>query len=314
MRIVFFGTPQFAVASLKALLDSGFTVVGVVTAPDKPAGRGLQVVKSDVKIFAEQMGLPILQPEKLKSDEFLFSLQELKPDLQVVVAFRMLPEQVWNLPDLGTYNVHASLLPNYRGAAPINWALMNGEPQSGVTIFKLKHEIDTGSIVMQDSVELGTEMNAGELHDVLMERGAQLLIKSLNQIENGTVQLKEQDVLPQHRHAPKLNKEICKIDWNRTAEEIHNHIRGLSPYPAAWTIFAHSEGNENPVKIFKSSVIENETPHAAIRLYQEKSNELWVNCGRGKIKIEELQSAGKKKMGASDFLRGFRVSDEIQLR
>ncbi len=313
MRIVFFGTPEFAVASLRALLDSGFHVVGVVTAPDRPSGRGLQVVKSDVKIFAVEKGLPILQPEKLKSEEFLNALREWQPDLQVVVAFRMLPEQVWNLPRFGTYNVHASLLPNYRGAAPINWALINGEAQTGVTVFKLKHEIDTGSMLLQDSVDLNNEINAGQLHDVLMKMGAELLIQSLHKISNGEVKFSEQEVLPEHRHAPKLNKELCKIDWSRSAIEIHNHIRGLSPYPSAWTVLIQSDNKEIPVKIFKSAVIENQSVNDSICIYAEREDFLIVKCGRGTLRIMELQAAGKKRMPAADFLRGFRLTDDVRL-
>src|SRR5688572_19640495 len=233
-RIVFMGTPDFAVASLDALIKAGHNIVGVITAPDKPAGRGMKLNESAVKKFALEHSLKILQPEKLKNPDFLKQLKELRADLQVVVAFRMLPEQVWNMPPLGTINVHASLLPKYRGAAPINWAIINGEQQSGVTTFKLTHEIDTGNILLQQKVKIEEDDDAGSLHDKLKYAGAELLVKTVEGIVENKITGQPQ---PQGAtlHAPKLNTETAKINWNLPAEKIHNLIRGLSPYPAAFT-------------------------------------------------------------------------------
>ncbi|MGZ4103379.1 MAG: methionyl-tRNA formyltransferase, partial [Bacteroidia bacterium] len=253
MRIIFMGTPEFAVASLKILVENKFDVVAVVTAPDKPAGRGQQIQQSAVKEFAVAHNLKVLQPTNLKDENFLNELKSLRPDVQIVVAFRMLPESVWNLPPLGTYNIHASLLPNYRGAAPINWAIINGEKETGVTSFKLKHEIDTGSILMQEKVAVPDEMNVGELYEILMRTGAQLLLRSVKKIEEGNVELIEQNKLLKAgevaKHAPKLFKDNCKIDWSKEGRSIYNLIRGLSPYPAAWTELNLPDGNKIAFKI-----------------------------------------------------------------
>ena len=249
-RIIFMGTPEFAVASLDALVSAGHNIVGVITAPDKPSGRGMKLNESAVKQYAKEKGLHILQPEKLKNPQFLEELKSLKADLQVVVAFRMLPEVVWNMPPLGTINLHASLLPQYRGAAPINWAVINGEKETGVTTFKLQHEIDTGNVLMQETILIGENETAGELHNKMKTVGATLLLKTVNGLANG--ELKE---IPQSsiakpadiRHAPKIFTETAKIDWTKPVDEIHNLIRGLSPYPAAFTI----SGRENSERFIR---------------------------------------------------------------
>ena len=314
LRIVFFGTPYFAVPCLKILVDNGYSVVAVVTSPDKPAGRGLQPAKSDVKIYAESLNIPVLQPASLKDENFIAELSQFKADVHIVVAFRMLPEKVWNMPPLGTYNVHASLLPDYRGAAPINWALMNGETKTGVTTFKLKHAIDTGNILFQKEVEISPEMTAGELHDVLMMEGAELLLRSVRALELGEIVLREQEPLPTQHHAPKLYKENCRIDWSKPAQEIHHHIRGLSPYPAAWAILIDENGREVQLKIFKSKVVSNDGVHTDFLLHTDRNGSLFVCCGKGKIQILELQAAGKKRMNSVDFLRGFRLTEGCKLK
>ena len=235
MRIIFYGTPQFAVASLEKIIENGFELVAVVTAPDRPAGRGMQMHQSDVKVCALKYNIPILQPTNLKALEFIEQLESLKPDLQVIIAFRMLPEMVWNFPPLGTMNLHASLLPNYRGAAPINRAIMNGETKTGVTTFFLKHDIDTGNILMQKEMEILKDDDVGTLHDKLMNIGADLVVESLKKIQRGDMATTPQIVLPEHKHAPKLFTKDCEIDWQNPVEQIHNQIRGLSPYPGAIT-------------------------------------------------------------------------------
>jgi methionyl-tRNA formyltransferase len=235
LRIVFMGTPEFAVASLDALVQAGCNIVAVITAPDKPAGRGMKLQESAVKKYAVEKGLPLLQPEKLKNPQFLETLRNLRADLQVVVAFRMLPEVVWNMPPMGTINVHGSLLPKYRGAAPINWAIINGEKETGVTTFKLQHEIDTGNILLQQRLPIGEEETAGELHDRMKVAGAELLVKTVQGLADGTLKEIPQSDVNDVPHAPKIFTETCQINWNKTVEEIHNLIRGLSPYPGAFT-------------------------------------------------------------------------------
>ncbi|HWY37938.1 MAG TPA: methionyl-tRNA formyltransferase [Bacteroidia bacterium] len=308
MRIIFMGTPGFAVASLEILIKNKYTIVAVVTSPDKPAGRGQQIQQSPVKEFALKHGLRILQPVNLKDESFLNELKALAPDLQIVVAFRMLPESVWNLPPLGTYNIHASLLPNYRGAAPINWALINGEKESGVTSFKLKHEIDTGSILLQEKVTIGADMNAGQLHDVLMHTGAELLWRSVRKIEEGNIELVEQSKLlksgEEAKHAPKLFKENCKIDWSKSGVSIHNLIRGLSPYPCAWTELHSVRANGTSFKIFTSKFVGSQHTCKAGHIISDKTD-IKVACLNGFIHIAELQMSGKKKMPAAEFLKGF---------
>lgn len=307
MRILFMGTPDFAVASLEILVKNGYNIVGVVTAPDKPAGRGQQLQQSAVKQYAVQHNLKVLQPANLKDDGFYGELKALQADLQIVVAFRMLPEKVWNMPPLGTYNVHASLLPNYRGAAPINWAIINGEKESGVTTFKLKHEIDTGSILLQEKVTITPDMNAGELHDTLMVVGADLLLRSVKEIEKGNVILKEQNALvkagEEPKHAPKLFKDNCRIDWSRGGEHIYDLVRGLSPYPCAWTTTKLAE-KETTFKIYRSQFVVGENNVSPGTIFCD-GKELKVACSDGYLHIAELQMEGKKRMRTEDFLRGF---------
>ncbi len=309
IRIVFMGTPEFAVASLAKLVDAGCNIVGVVTAPDKPAGRGMELQQSAVKKYASEKGLTVLQPEKLKSPEFIASLQSLKADLQVVVAFRMLPEIVWNMPPMGTVNVHGSLLPQYRGAAPINWAIINGETFTGVTTFKLKHDIDTGDILLQEKIEIGEYETAGELHDKMKENGAGLLLKTIMGIAKGnlievpqhqTSNIKQQTLL----HAPKIFTETCHINWNKSAMEIFNLIRGLSPYPAAFT-----ELENKKLKIFKAEKIITNHQAKAGSFETDGKNFLRFACIDGFINITELQLEGKKKMNTADFLRGYRFNE-----
>ena len=311
MKIVFMGTPDFAVPCLDILVKNGYDVVGVVTVPDKPAGRGQQVQQSPVKKYALEHNLRVLQPEKLKAPEFVEELKELNADLQIVVAFRMLPEVVWNMPRLGTYNLHGSLLPDYRGAAPINWAIINGEKESGVTSFKLKHEIDTGNILFAERVPLTENTTAGELHDKLMFVGAELMLKTVKAIESGNYELKEQVLKGESKHAPKLFKETCKIDWSKDVNSIHNLIRGLSPYPAAWTEGTDSRGVTHSVKIFSSSkeLAEHSLKHGTV--VTDNSTYLKVACSNGYIYIHELQLAGKKRLKVQELLRGFKFGEDF---
>jgi methionyl-tRNA formyltransferase len=302
------GTPEFAVASLDILVQNNYEIVAVVTVPDKPAGRGQQLQQSAVKKYALEKGLTILQPEKLKDETFISELKELKADLQIVVAFRMLPEMVWNMPPLGTYNLHGSLLPKYRGAAPINWAVINGEAESGVTSFKLKHEIDTGNMLFQEKVPITKTTTAGELHDILMKVGAEVILKTVKAIESGNYELKPQDD-SQSIHAPKLFKETCKINWNTPAEKIYNLIRGLSPYPAAFTEFVDKNNQILGVKIFISEIEEIQHTYNAGDVKSDGKTFLKVVCSNGFIHIKELQMAGKKRMLVEEFLRGFKLDD-----
>ncbi|HTL08665.1 MAG TPA: methionyl-tRNA formyltransferase [Chitinophagaceae bacterium] len=307
--LVFMGTPDFAVASLAAIVAAGFPVTAVITAPDKPAGRGMKMTESAVKKFATEKGITVLQPEKLKNPAFIESLRALKADIQVVVAFRMLPEVVWNMPPMGTINLHGSLLPQYRGAAPINWAVINGEKETGVTTFKLQHAIDTGDILLQERFPIGEEENAGSVHDRMKEIGAQLLVKTLQGLQDGSLQEQPQQILledpqlaqqPLH-HAPKIFTETCLIDWNKTAEEIHNLIRGLSPFPAAFT-YLHG-------KMLKIYAAKKELSLPSIAPGEWLTDhKTWLKCAasNGYVRVEELQLEGKKKMTTADFLRGYR--------
>lgn len=305
MRIIFMGTPDFAVASLKALIEAGEEVVAVVTGPDKPAGRGQKMHSSAVKQFAVSQNIPVLQPVKLRDPEFLEELKSFQADLQVVVAFRMLPELVWNMPPKGTINVHASLLPNYRGAAPINHAILNGEKSSGVTTFLLQHEIDTGNILFFTEVPITETDNAGDLHDKLMVAGAELLIKTVNAIKEGKVNPIPQDELSSNqelKHAPKIFKEDCLIDWGKSTEEVFNQIRGLSPYPAAFTYL-----DDKVLKIYsadKEVVGHSEKPGSYIS--DGKTNIKFATAD-GFISLSEIQIEGKKRMAVTDFLRGYRL-------
>ena len=301
------GTPEFAVASLNALVNAGCNVVGVITAPDKPAGRGLKLQESAVKRYAVEKGLKVLQPEKLKNPQFLEELRSLKANVQVVVAFRMLPELVWDMPPMGTINVHASLLPQYRGAAPINWAIINGEKETGVTTFKLKHEIDTGDILLQEKTSIGENETAGELHDQLKELGAKILIRTIQGLADGTVKEVSQSEIPNAQsetiqHAPKIFTETCKIDWNKPVNEIHNLIRGLSPFPGAFTHL-----NEKLLKIYRSEK-EHKQPLITPGQFETDGKTFLKFAGTdGFILSKELQMEGKKKMNVEDFLRGYKI-------
>ncbi len=312
LRIVYMGTPDFAVLPLKKIVEAGFEVVGVVTNPDKPAGRGQKVQESAVKKYAIEQGLPLLQPEKFRDEAFLQSLAAWKADLQLVVAFKMLPEVVWAMPPLGTVNLHASLLPDYRGAAPINWAVMNGEKCSGVSTFLLSHEIDTGKVIFQKEVALLEDMTAGDLHDLLMEEGADLLLKTVEAIERNDYPLVEQACLLNGRKpkmAPKIFKEDMKIDWTAGVETVYNHIRGLSPYPAAWTELVHKETGELlTVKITSVRKMMESVEGIPGEIYT--NGRVWeVYAADGRIRLEEVQLSGKKRMKTEDCLRGFRLEE-----
>ena len=316
------GTPEFAVASLNALVKAGCNIVGVITAPDKPGGRGMQLQQSAVKKYAVENNLNILQPERLKNPEFLEQLKLLKADLQIVVAFRMLPEIVWNMPSMGTINLHGSLLPQYRGAAPINWAVINGEKETGVTTFKLKHEIDTGDILLQESFAIGEDDSAGDVHDRMKEIGAQLLMKTVKELAEGTLKETPQSSLVNGqwsiaeaekqeghspftihhspKHAPKIFTETCKIDFTKTVDEVHNIIRGLSPFPGAFTML-----NGKVLKIYKALHKDGYQPFDALYETDGKTF-LKFACANGYIDVKELQLEGKKKMTVEEFLRGYR--------
>ena len=300
------GTPEFAVAALDKLVQAGCSIVGVVTAPDKAAGRGMQLQQSAVKQYAIEHGLFILQPEKLKSPDFLEQLKNLQADLQIVVAFRMLPELVWNMPPMGTVNLHGSLLPQYRGAAPINWAIIHGEKFTGVTTFKLQHEIDTGDILLTATIPIGEQETAGELHDKMKEIGATLLLETVKGLSAGdlmeTPQIKMDEArAAELKIAPKIFTASCQINWNKPVSEIYNLIRGLSPYPAA---FSFLEGKK--VKIFKTEIINTVPTVAAGEFETDKKTFLYFAGSDGYIALLELQLEGKKKMEIADFLRGYR--------
>lgn len=306
-RIVFMGTPAFAVASLKALLQAKMNVVGVVTAPDKPAGRGMHLQQSAVKQFAVEHDLPILQPEKLKSPAFLEALSQWKPDIQVVVAFRMLPEIIWSLPHMGTLNLHGSLLPQYRGAAPINWAIINGENETGVTTFQLQHAIDTGAILLQDRIPIEPNNTAGEIHDTMMEVGAQLLVKTLQGLFNKSIQsVPQEEVIgdTQLKHAPKIFTKDCEIDWEQKATTIHNLIRGLAPFPGAITKI-----DGKVVKLFLTNIINTKPKEAPGSFVTDGKTYAKIACKDGYIGLTDIQWEGKKRMPITDFLRGYRKAN-----
>ena len=303
LRIIFLGTPEFATASLRALVEGGYNVVAVVTMPDKPAGRGHQLQFSDVKQYALSVGLPVLQPEKLKDETFIEELRSYKADLQIVVAFRMLPEVVWAMPRLGTFNLHASLLPQYRGAAPINWAVINGDTETGATTFMLKHEIDTGNMILQERIPIAQDENVGSVHDRLMEMGTALVTRTVDLIidcENSGKPLPTtpQPEIAELRPAPKIFKEDCEIHFDqKTAEEVHNFVRGLSPYPAAWANLQINGQSFENVKIYKVEIAESRNTGIP-------KNEIIVPCREGAVRILELQVPGKKRMDARAFLNG----------
>ena len=301
MRIVFMGTPDFAVASLDALVSNGFNVVSVVTSPDKPAGRGLKLTESAVKQYAVAKEIPVLQPIKLKDPAFIADLNAIQADIQIVVAFRMLPEIVWNMPKMGTLNVHGSLLPQYRGAAPINWAVINGEQQTGVTTFKLKHEIDTGDILLQESMPIGEDETATEVHDRMKIIGANLLVKTLQQLIKGTIHEIPQILTAETKHAPKIFTKDCTIQWNQNAEQLHNLVRGLAQFPGAIT---HLDGKI--LKIYKSQKEIVVHQHEAGKVFTDHKTYLKFSCSNGYLHILDLQLEGKKRMPVSDFLRGYK--------
>ncbi len=307
LKIVFFGTPEFAVESLDALIKNDFNVVGVVTMPDKIAGRGHKLYQSDVKRYAVEHGLYLLQPEKLKSEDFINALRTLEADLFIVIAFRMLPKEVWQMPALGTFNLHASLLPKYRGAAPINRAVMNGDTETGVTTFFLKHEIDTGDMIMQRKIEILPEDNVGDVHDKLMHLGAEMVVETVNSITDGSLTTTPQPE-GEFTPAPKIFKEDCRIDWNHTSEEIHNHIRGLSPYPAAWTIVVEESGRPLECKIFESKLTNECCGEKEAGTIRKDGKRLFAACTDKWLEITSLQPAGKKRMAADAFLLGYHPS------
>lgn len=308
LRIIFMGTPDFAVPSL-AILKNNFEVIAVVTSPDKPSGRGLKIRESAVKHYAVEHGIPVLQPVKLKDPAFIDQLRALQADVQVVVAFRMLPEIVWNMPPLGTVNLHASLLPQYRGAAPINWAVINGEKETGITTFKLQHEIDTGEIIDRQVIPIGEDETAGELHDKLMTAGALLLLKTIQSMASGHYQSIPQGSIAgagNIKHAPKIFKADCRIAWNRNMAHIHNFIRGLSPYPAAWTTL-----NGKTLKILRSqSISADNHPHAG-QVETDYQNYFRIACKDGWIVPTEVQLEGKRSMETEEFLRGYREKEMV---
>lgn len=305
------GTPEFAVASLAALLDHHFNVVAVVTAPDKPAGRGLELKPSAVKAFATERQIPVLQPVKLKDPAFVEELASYQADLQVVVAFRMLPEIVWNMPRLGTINVHGSLLPRYRGAAPINWALIQGDTETGVTTFKLQHEIDTGAVLMQERIPITPDMNAGLLHDIMKETGGQVLVKSLEGYLDGSITPTPQEQLPEFDpnslpHAPKIFTETCQLDWTQSAQAIHNRVRGLSPFPGAFTRM-----NGKQLKIYATQVESKADTGVPGTCFVTGKDQWLVQTGAGTLRLLQVQLEGKKRIDAADFLRGYAVEGQI---
>ena len=309
LRIVFLGTPDFAVESLEAILANGYNVVGVVTMPDKPAGRGHKMYQSPVKLCAMSHGIEVLQPVRLKDPEFVDRLRALEADLFIVIAFRMLPEVVWTMPRLGTFNLHASLLPRYRGAAPINRAVMNGDTETGVTTFFLKHEIDTGDIISQERVEILPTDNVGDVHDRLMHLGAKLTIKTIDDIIAGTLRPIPQDQLigdTEPTPAPKIFKEDCEICWNSPAETIHNHVRGLSPYPAAWSTLISDDTEQGAVKIFETAILHDMAPLAPGEIAIQ-GDTLIVGTATAPVSILSLQAPGKRRVTTAEYLRGARL-------
>ncbi len=303
------GTPEFAVYPLKLLIEKNYNIVGVITAPDKPAGRGRKVKSPAVKEYAQSKNIPVLQPTNLKEEVFLEELKNLHADLQIVVAFRMLPELVWNMPELGTFNLHASLLPDYRGAAPINWAIMNSEKTTGVTTFFLDHKIDTGDIIMQREVKIGEDETAGELHDKLMYEGGKLVVDTVDAIIIGNAATQKQEKLTSDNGnlhpAPKIYKEDCRIDWGKDVDRVYNHIRGLSPYPAAWCQIADGDNYSNTVKIFQAEKKMQKHEFEPGKIISDNREEILVAAKNGFIIVKELQLAGKKRLNSKEFLKGF---------
>ncbi len=317
LRIVFMGTPEFAVASLKALIEGRYNVVGVITAPDKPAGRGYRLQASAVKEYALSQGLPVLQPESLKNEVFLNELRALKADVQVVVAFRMLPEAVWKMPPKRTFNLHASLLPQYRGAAPINWAIINGEKETGITTFFLSHEIDTGEIIFQEKIGIDEGDNAETVHDKLMMRGSELVIKTIDAIASGSIAPKPQSLFfgaaEELKPAPKIFRETCRIDWDGSGRRVYDFIRGLSPYPAAWTEL-QANGTKSSIKIFAARFIAARHRLLPGEIRTDNKTSLQIAVQDGFMDILELQISGKKRTNIRDFLNGFSVESTAESR
>ncbi|WP_226388919.1 methionyl-tRNA formyltransferase [Penaeicola halotolerans] len=305
LRIIYMGTPEFAVPSLTALVEAGYHVVAVITAPDKPQGRGRVLTGSPVKDEALRLQIPVLQPTNLKSPTFIEELSSYQADLQIVVAFRMLPEVVWNMPPMGTFNLHASLLPNYRGAAPINWAIINGEKETGITTFFLKHEIDTGNIIFQEKEPIHPEDNVGTLYERLMNKGAKLVVKTVAAITSGDYPQLSQNEADFKHHAPKIFKETCEIDWQKPALEIHNLVRGLSPYPAAWTTF-----QEKTCKIYATKVTDQKATKTPGSFSTDGKTHLHFHAKDHQIAILEIQMEGKKRLKIEEFLRGTKIESE----
>ena len=315
LRIVYMGTPEFAVESLRCLVEGGYKVVGVVTMPDKPVGRGHKIQYSPVKQYALAQGLPLLQPEKLKDEAFLEALRAWKADLQIVVAFRMLPEVVWNMPRLGTFNLHASLLPQYRGAAPINWAVINGETETGVTTFFLKHEIDTGEVIRQVRVPIADTDNVGTVHDRLMALGGKLVVETVDDILNGTVRGTPQEEMKVEgglRPAPKIFKDTCRIDWSHSVKSIYDFVRGLSPYPAAWTELVQPDGQKLQMKVFETGKMPGAADGCAPgTLRTDGKTYLRVAAADGWVDIRALQLPGKRRLATDEWLRGFHLTEDF---
>ncbi len=309
-RIVFMGTPDFAVASLKELVEKGYNIVGVITVPDKPAGRGRKLNSSAVKKYAESVGLNLLQPEKLRDESFLKELKELNADLQIVVAFRMLPKVVWDMPKLGTFNLHASLLPQYRGAAPINWAVINGETKTGVTTFLLNDKIDEGNILLQQEIDIDIKDDAGIVHDKLMEIGTGLIIETVEGLSKGSLTPKEQNDSGQLKPAPKIFKNDCKIDWNKDLMSIYNHIRGLSPFPGAWSKLSNGD-TETEFKILKTNFESEDHSYEVGTIITDKKN-IKIAVNNGFIDVLELQISGKRRMKSADLLNGYKFSESAK--
>lgn len=311
LRIVFMGTPEFAVSTLDAILSSGFNVVGVITAPDKPAGRGRQLNQSAVKTYALSKGLTVLQPTNLKNENFIAQLKTLNANLQVVVAFRMLPKVVWQMPEYGTFNLHASLLPNYRGAAPINWAIINGETKTGVSTFFIDEKIDTGEMILQKEVEISKSETAGELHDKLMHIGSALVVDTLNLIQNDNVETTPQQDYPEIKTAYKLDKDNCFVNWNKSVKDIYNQVRGLNPYPAAWCLLRNGDDELN-VKIYSVDAIECDHEYSIGTIITNKQ-EVKVAAKNGMILLNEIKLPGKRKMDVKSLLNGFEFHSDAKM-
>lgn len=319
LRIIYMGTPEFAVESLKVLVENGYNVVAVVTMPDKPAGRGHKIQYSDVKKYALDQKIPLLQPTSLKDDTFLNELRSYRADLQIVVAFRMLPEVVWDMPKLGTFNLHASLLPQYRGAAPINWAIINGEKKTGVTTFFLEHEIDTGKIIMQQPITIDENDTVGVIHDRLMLLGGEVVKKTVDLILEGKVDAQSQNDIIINKQlklktAPKIFKETCEINWDQTVDTVHNFIRGLSPYPAAWSTLIANDGEKIKVKIYESRKIVKKHTLSIGSIIQEGKEDLKIAVNGGFIDVLEMQLPGKRRLPIADLLRGFSIDSSYKMQ